>query len=478
YSITYVSADLTITAKVLTLTADAKSKVYGDADPSLTYQITTGTLVGADALSGTLTRVAGENVGTYAISSTLANTNYSIIYVGADITISAKPITVTGDDHIKVYGDPDPEFTYQLTSGTLESGDTFTGLLTREVTAFSEFPNTYIITQGTLTAGSNYNLTYKHGGIRIIPAAVVSTTQVVTNVTTAGAVLNGTIYEGGDYTNIFFEYGLASDLTGATSTAGSPSLIQPGSGTTPVSLTLTSLSDNTLYYYRITGTNGVGTVNGAIMSFTTLDGTPPAIVSTVPADNTTGVTSSNLQIVFNEDVQKGTGDILIKRTSDNQVVATIPVNGSEVTIDNTAPKATAVEGTITINISPTLTLPSNTDLYIEIPSGAFTDTSGNAFAGISTNTLWNFSTDTVLGIQNNIIKGFTLYPNPVIDVLNIGAQENLKIIQVFNLMGQQVFQKNINSDKATINLNRLPQGTYFVKITTDKATKAVKLIKK
>jgi hypothetical protein len=124
-----------------------------------------------------------------------------------------------------------------------------------------------------------------------------------------------------------------------------------------------------------------------------------------------------------------------------------------------------------------LTLPSNTDLYIEIPAGTFTDIAGNAFAGLSTNTLWNFSTDTVLGLDANFIKGFTLYPNPVIDVLNIGAQENLKTIQVFNLMGQQVFQKNINSNKANINLNRLPQGAYFVKITTDKTLKFVKFIK-
>jgi len=84
----------------------------------------------------------------------------------------------------------------------------------------------------------------------------------------------------------------------------------------------------------------------------------------------------------------------------------------------------------------------------------------------------------VLGIEDNIIKGFALYPNPVKGILNIRAQETLKTIQVFDIMGQQVFLKHLNSNKTTINLNRLPQGSYFVKIITDKTSKLVKLIKR
>ena len=32
----------------------------------------------------------------------------------------------------KIYGDPDPELTYHITSGTLNGGDTFSGELTRD----------------------------------------------------------------------------------------------------------------------------------------------------------------------------------------------------------------------------------------------------------------------------------------------------------------------------------------------------------
>ena len=67
YSISYRSGTLTVTPAPLTVTADAKSKTYGNADPSLTYRITKGALVNGDSLSGALTRVAGQNAGTYAI---------------------------------------------------------------------------------------------------------------------------------------------------------------------------------------------------------------------------------------------------------------------------------------------------------------------------------------------------------------------------------------------------------------------------
>ena len=83
----------------ITATADPQSKVYGDDDPDLTYQITSGSLAGSDTFSGSLTRDAGEDVGDYAITQgTLAlSSNYTLTYEGASLTITARPITVTAD---------------------------------------------------------------------------------------------------------------------------------------------------------------------------------------------------------------------------------------------------------------------------------------------------------------------------------------------------------------------------------------------
>src|SRR5690606_40758754 len=59
----FVDGTLTITQRPITVTASSPSKVYGDADPALTYTITSGNLVGDDTLSGSLTRDPGEDVG-------------------------------------------------------------------------------------------------------------------------------------------------------------------------------------------------------------------------------------------------------------------------------------------------------------------------------------------------------------------------------------------------------------------------------
>ena len=56
-----------ITARPITVMADAKTKYVGDSDPSLTYQITSGSVAGGDVFTGFLTREAGETAGNYAI---------------------------------------------------------------------------------------------------------------------------------------------------------------------------------------------------------------------------------------------------------------------------------------------------------------------------------------------------------------------------------------------------------------------------
>ena len=80
----------TIAKKGLTVTADAKSKTQGEADPALTYTVTG--LVGTDVMSGALSREAGEDPGTYAITqgTLTAGDNYEIAFTSAVLTINKK----------------------------------------------------------------------------------------------------------------------------------------------------------------------------------------------------------------------------------------------------------------------------------------------------------------------------------------------------------------------------------------------------
>ncbi|WP_189318501.1 MBG domain-containing protein [Flavobacterium sp. LM5] len=201
YDITFVPANLAITKKSVTVTADAKTKVYGDVDPALTYQ---ATLVGTDVLTGSLTRAAGENVGSYVISSTLANSNYDITFVPDNLVITKKSVTVTADAKTKVYGDVDPALTYQLTSGALVAGDAFTGSLTRSV---GENVANYAIAAGTVSAGSNYTMSFVSSDLSITPKAITITAEAKTKVygdvdpaltyqLTSGALVAGDAFTG------------------------------------------------------------------------------------------------------------------------------------------------------------------------------------------------------------------------------------------------------------------------------------------
>jgi len=175
YTIVFTSADLTITAKPITITAYARSKSYGQVDPVLTYQAAPP-LIAGDNFTGGLGRVSGENVGNYAIlQGTLAiidgngGANYSITYVSANLTINKRLITVTADNKEKIVGNPDPVFTYTITTGSLAFEDDFSGALTRDA---GEAIGAYIIRQGTLAiddgnSGLNYDFTFINGTLTI-----------------------------------------------------------------------------------------------------------------------------------------------------------------------------------------------------------------------------------------------------------------------------------------------------------------------
>src|SRR5690606_15730506 len=78
-------------------TADAKSKVYGQSDPELTFTVNLSELVNGDdatVVSGSLTRENGEDVGTYAIIGTnFTAHNYEINFRGAAFTITKATLT-------------------------------------------------------------------------------------------------------------------------------------------------------------------------------------------------------------------------------------------------------------------------------------------------------------------------------------------------------------------------------------------------
>ncbi|MEX1835649.1 filamentous hemagglutinin N-terminal domain-containing protein [Pseudomonas aeruginosa] len=176
YTLNYQGNNLTITKALLNVIADAKTKVYGDADPALTYQVSglkRGDTAGAVLNGGSLSRVAGENVGVYGINQGglgLVSSNYTLNYQGNNLTITKALLNVIADAKTKVYGDADPSLTYQVSG--LKNGDSAGSILTGGLNrAAGENVGVYGINQGDLALNSgNYDLSYQGNNLTITKA--------------------------------------------------------------------------------------------------------------------------------------------------------------------------------------------------------------------------------------------------------------------------------------------------------------------
>ena len=108
----------------------------------------------------------------------------------------------------------------------------------------------------------------------------------------------------------------------------------------------------------------------------------PSLSSSSPSDDGSCIaTDADIVLTFSEAVDVESGNITIKKTSDDSTVETIDVTGGQV----------SGTGTSTITINPT-DFTSGVEYYVLIDSTAFDDSSDNSYAGISSTTALSFST--------------------------------------------------------------------------------------
>ena len=157
---------LAITPRPITVTATAQSRVYGNANPVLTYTVGGLGLVDNDKLSGALATTANtqSNVGLYNINqgTLAASTNYAFTYVGNKLTVTQRPLTITYTANLvtREVGTRNPVFTGTTASSGLVNGDKLTGtaLFSSSATATSVV-GLYAIYGSGLGASSNYLVT-------------------------------------------------------------------------------------------------------------------------------------------------------------------------------------------------------------------------------------------------------------------------------------------------------------------------------
>ena len=207
YTISYTPALITVTPAALIVSANAQSSTYGSAFTLGSSAFTSTGLVNGDTISGVGLTVAGNavvpgttNIGAYTIVSNNAVgahvANYTITYQTGVLTVNPKPINVVANSTTMVYADAAlPTLTYQTVTG-LVNGDTMSGALITAASAYNGSAGsasnvgTYAITQGSLTAGNNYVISYTPANLTVTAAPLTVTALDQTSIYGSLAVIS------------------------------------------------------------------------------------------------------------------------------------------------------------------------------------------------------------------------------------------------------------------------------------------------
>ncbi|MCW5519642.1 T9SS type A sorting domain-containing protein [Aureitalea sp. L0-47] len=85
---------------------------------------------------------------------------------------------------------------------------------------------------------------------------------------------------------------------------------------------------------------------------------------------------------------------------------------------------------------------------------------------------------TLLSTNDNVIEGFSFYPNPTNGTLNLDSLEAIEDVAIYNLLGQQVLGQEVNATSTQLDTSTLATGAYLMKVTVNGQTGTYKVIKR
>ena len=110
----------------------------------------------------------------------------------------------------------------------------------------------------------------------------------------------------------------------------------------------------------------------------------PTIKTEIPTDGSSGVfLDRNLVATFKENIVKGSGNITLKKSSDDSVVEVIDVGDASVSVSGD-----------TVTINPASDFEYSTGYYVVMDAGVFEDYAGRGSPAITNSAAWNFTTRT------------------------------------------------------------------------------------
>jgi hypothetical protein len=202
-------------------------------------------------------------------------------------------------------------------------------------------------------------------------------------------------------------------------------------------------------------------------------------------------TNSSATTVYSTPSTAGAGTYFIVgsdgtcSTSPQQVTVTV----------NPLPTVAAITGTTSFDLNTTSTLSSTTsggvwtssnDLVATVnPNGVVTGVSvGSATIAYTITSLGCSNSQSVLvsinalGAASLDLQSLSFYPNPIQDNLNINYKEEISSVEMYNMLGQKLFEAYPKHRFFTLNVSNFTPGNYFLKIKSGEFFTTIKVLKK
>ncbi len=390
----------------------------------------------AQSISGTIPSVSGSNYKVRILEfNSLINSLSTIIAINpiplVSTTVSTQTICSGTSTNVIASNNTTGGANSFVWSRTLPSGITATGSLTNA--SLSET----LTTTNTSATVVSYTVTPTFTYNSVSCTGSGASVSIVVNPIPSMSVTSQTICSGSSISNIYSNtIGGANSYSWTTSSVGGIIGNSSSSGSLLNQTLTTTNTSPTSVSYTVTPTftnNSVScTGNGANVDIV-VNPLPTNPSGTISQNFTQGQTLSNLQVT-------GTNLIWYANQSD-----------------------------ATNHVNPI----SNTTLLVNGSTYYVTQTNN----GCESSPL-AITVTVALGLNGFSKDKFVCYPNPVNNVVNFENNNPILKITLFNLLGQRVEEKEINSLSGQLDMSKLPTGNYLLKFKTDNGESTIKLVKK
>lgn len=233
-----------------------------------------------------------------------------------------------------------------------------------------------------------------------------------------------------------------------------------------------SLSILCLLFLTVTNLNSQTIWTGPSVTFTKADNADWTLEENQDRiTNAVWITRQNNQSIFNIAVESeqqgnGNGSVITSPADTEWAVGSISDGIGNLTFDNFVATLNGEVGDNVFNGPMVLHLISE-DIYIDITFNSWS--SGNSGGGFS----YTRSSDQTLSTDNFELNKVKVFPNPSTNFIQVHGLLKETAYTIYNVLGKEI-RKGVTSAIDKIDVQRIPEGTYFLKLNGKEAIRFIK----